>query len=250
MAVILENTKLLGNTYKMLLKLNNGEKLGSAGQFYMVKTSTSCDPLLSRPISIFNTDTSENTLTFIYEVVGRGTLLMSQMKIGDSITVHGPYGNTFPLVDSDVTYIGGGVGAAPLYLLAKEQKQAYPNRKVKIHIGFRNNSSIILTDEFKKVCDELIITVGGYVTDNVNFAEDAVYYTCGTNPMMEAVCRLAIANNRKLYLSLDKHMACGVGACLVCTCKTSDGTKKRACKDGPIFLATDVFDVERGKFYE
>ena len=250
MALILENTALNSNTFKMTLKLSESERLGECGQFYMVKTSDTCDPILGRPISIFDTDEAAHTLTFIYIVVGRGTELMSKMRPSDNISVFGPYGKPFPLFDSDITLIGGGIGSAPLYLVAKTHRKLYPNRKIYMHMGFRNQSEVSLYDEFNSICDKLILNIGGYVTDDVDFTANHIYYTCGTMPMMGAAAKLALSHNKTLYLSLDNHMACGVGACLVCTCKTSDGTKKRACKDGPVFEASTVYDVKKGCFYE
>lgn len=250
MAVILENTYLGDVVYKMTVKADGTADLGKCGQFYMIKTSCSCDPLLGRPISIFDTDTNNCTVTFIYAVVGRGTELMSKMRVSDSIEMYGPFGRPFPLIDSDITLIGGGVGGAPLYLLAKMHRQLYPNRHITIHLGFRDEQSVLLSDEFKQICDEVVLNIGGYVTDDVDFTCNRIFYACGTEPMMAAACRGAHVHNATLYISLDKHMACGVGACLACTCKTADGTKKRACKDGPVFISRDVFDAERGYFYE
>ena len=250
MAIILENKRFNANTFLMTVQFPEKKALGKCGQFYMVKASQTCDPLLNRPISIFDTDDINNTIKLLYVVVGRGTELMSQMKSGDPIDLYGPYGNGFPLKDADITLIGGGIGAAPLYLLAKEHKELYPNRHIRMHIGFRAEEDVIMYDEFKSLCDDSTLNIGGYVTDDVDFTEDRIYYTCGTMPMMAAVSKLAIENGKSLYLSLDNHMACGVGACLVCTCKTKDGTKKRACKDGPVFEASEVYDLEKGRFYE
>ena len=250
MAVILENTLFAENTYRMVVNMGDKPDLGTCGQFYMLRTSETSDPLLARPISIYDTDEEKRTVTFIYVVVGRGTELMSKMHVGDDIALFGPLGEAFPLLDEDITLIGGGIGAAPLYLLAKKHKELFPKRHITMNIGFSNEKSVALVDEFKSLCDEVILNIGGYVTDDVDFTKNRIFYACGTEPMMEAACRLALNNEKKLYISLDKHMACGVGACLVCTCKTKDGTKKRACKDGPVFDAEEVFDTERGHFYE
>lgn len=252
MALILQNVALCDNTYKMTVSMPTSSDLGVSGQFYMIKVSPehSCDPLLSRPISIFDTDESNHTVTFLYMVVGRGTELMSRMKQGDELTLTGPLGHGYPHFDTDVTLIGGGVGAAPLYLFAKEHKALYPQRKILMHIGFRNENEVLLTDDFAALCNEVKLNVGGYVTDDVDFESSSLFYTCGTMPMMAAAAKHASAHKKTLYVSLDTHMACGVGACLVCTCKTQDGTKKRACKDGPVFEASQVYDAEKGCFYE
>lgn len=250
MAVILQNSYLNSNTLKMTVKTEDNKNLGACGQFYMIKPNQSSDPFLGRPISIFDTDENNRTVTFVYALIGKGTELMSKMKEGDNITVTGPFGNPFPITDNDITIIGGGVGIAPLYLFAKQHKRLYPNKNIRVHLGFSNENAVILTEQYNALCDEVKINIGGYVTDDVCFTDNRIYYSCGPAPMMAAACKKAIANNKTLYVSLEKHMACGVGACLVCTCKTADGSKKRVCKDGPVFNAADVFDTEKGCFYE
>lgn len=251
MAVILENNKLNDVTYRMIVRSDREGSLGYAGQFYMISTSDSSDPLLGRPICVFDTDESARTITFIYVPLGRGTTLMSRMSEGAQITINGPYGKCFPVPDADIILVGGGVGAAPLHKLAKEHKMKYPDRKRIMHVGFRTESEVLLTDKFREVCDECIVNIGGYVTDDVDYTKsDNIYFACGTMPMMGSAAKLALKNGRTMYLSLEKHMACGVGACLVCTCETKDGSRKRVCKDGPVFLADDVYDAERGCFYE
>ena len=157
---------------------------------------------------------------------------------GDEIEVTGPFGNGFPLEDADIVLIGGGVGVAPLYYLAKAHRAAYPDRKITVHLGFREKA--MLTEEYSAVCDELILNIGGFVTDDVDYTMDATYYACGPTPMMNAAAVKAREANAKLYVSLENRMACGAGACLCCTCKTKSGNK-RACKDGPVFPAEEVF---------
>ena len=251
MALITENIRLNDVTYRMKVQCPPEKVLGHAGQFYMIKTSDTSDPLLGRPICVFDTDEDNHIITFIYAPIGRGTNLLTRMNVNDNITINGPYGKSFPVPDADITLIGGGVGAAPLYHLCKEHKALYPNRKRIMHIGFRQESDVLLVDEFRKLCDDVIVNIGGFVTDDVDYTKkDNIYFACGTMPMMGAAAKLAIGAGRTMYLSLEKHMACGVGACLVCTCETKDGTRKRVCKDGPVFLADDVYDAERGCFYE
>ena len=251
MAVILENKALTDNTYRMVARMDDGQSIGSAGQFCMLSPSESSDPLLGRPICVYDNDADAHTVTFIYVTLGRGTSMFPKLKAGDTMRVNGPLGKGFPIPDRDIILVGGGVGAAPLHMLAKQHKALYPHRKRTMYVGFRTEGDVLLMDDFRAVCDEVVLNIGGYVTDDVDFTrDDAVYFACGTMPMMGAAAKLAIKSGRKMYLSLEKHMACGVGACLVCTCETKDGTRKRVCKDGPVFLADDVYDAEKGCFYE
>ncbi|MBQ3108137.1 MAG: dihydroorotate dehydrogenase electron transfer subunit [Clostridia bacterium] len=233
MAKIVDNVKLEGGFSLMTL---DGVTMGRPGQFVMVRPGKGLDPLLGRPISLYNADEEHTYL--LYQKVGRGTEMLQELREGDEIEVTGPFGNGFPLEDADIVLIGGGVGVAPLYYLAKAHRAAYPDRKITVHLGFREKA--MLTEEYSAVCDELILNIGGFVTDDVDYTMDATYYACGPTPMMNAAAVKAREANAKLYVSLENRMACGAGACLCCTCKTKSGNK-RACKDGPVFPAEEVF---------
>lgn len=233
MAKIVDNKKLEGGFSLMTL---SGVKQGKPGQFVMIRATKGLDPLLGRPISLYNADEEHTYL--LYQKVGRGTEMLQELRAGDEVEVTGPFGNGFPLEDADIVLIGGGVGVAPLYYLAKAHKAAFPERKITVHLGFREKA--MLTEEYSAVCDELILNIGGFVTDDVDYTKDATYYACGPTPMMNAAAVKAREANAKLYVSLENRMACGAGACLCCTCKTKSGNK-RACKDGPVFLAEEVF---------
>ena len=233
MAKIVDNVKLEGGFSLMTLE---GVTMGKPGQFVMVRPGKGLDPLLGRPISLYNADEEHTCL--LYQKVGRGTEMLQELREGDEIEVTGPFGNGFPLEDADIVLIGGGVGVAPLYYLAKAHRAAYPDRKITVHLGFREKA--MLTEEYSAVCDELILNIGGFVTDDVDYTMDATYYACGPTPMMNAAAVKAREANAKLYVSLENRMACGAGACLCCTCKTKSGNK-RACKDGPVFPAEEVF---------
>lgn len=233
MAKIVDNKKLEGGFSLMTLE---GVKQGRPGQFVMVRAGKGLDPLLGRPISLYNADEEHTYL--LYQKVGKGTQMLQELRAGDEVEVTGPFGNGFPLHDADIVLIGGGVGVAPLYYLAKAHREAFPKRKITVHLGFREQA--MLTEEYSEVCDELILNIGGFVTDDVDYTQAAVYYACGPAPMMNAAAVKAREANAKLYVSLENRMACGAGACLCCTCKTKSGNK-RACKDGPVFLAEEVF---------
>lgn len=237
MAVILENTRIAEHIYRMRL---SGAPMGRAGQFYMLRQPGTLDPFLSRPISLFDRDSKTGELSFLYQTAGRGTELFSRMLIGQELSVQGPCGNGFPLLPGDAVLIGGGIGTAPLYLLLKSLREADPNRRIETYLGFREEA--YLKEEFKALSDKTAVNLGGYVTADVDFSRPATYYACGPAPMLRAAAQAAREANAKLYVSLEKHMACGVGACLGCTCKTTAGNK-RICKDGPVFLYQEVYDA-------
>lgn len=233
MAIILDNVCLQPGIMEMKLNYDGRVK---PGQFFMVRAWDK-DPLLSRPISVFDYD--NKTLRFLYQVVGRGTTILATLKKGEDLEIQGPYGNGFPEIKEDLCVVGGGIGIAPLYYLVKAFKEKHPLKKCRAYLGFRDNPYCI--EEFKKICDELVIDVGGIIIDSVEPKKNETIISCGPEIMMKALCQ-KIAPAIPVFLSLEAHMACGVGACLGCTCKTTRGNKK-VCKDGPIFSREEVFDV-------
>jgi dihydroorotate dehydrogenase electron transfer subunit len=208
------------------------------GQFYMLRAWGNY-PVLSRPISVFDSD--GQTVSFLYKVVGKGTEIFAELKAGDSVTLQGPLGNSFPEVDGRIALVGGGVGIAPLFLAAKQLRAAHPDCLLDIYLGFSDQA--LLTNEYQRVTDSVTIDVGGFITDKVDPSRYDHLLTCGPEVMMRALygkCKGADAN--KIYVSMENRMACGVGACLVCSCKTTGGNKK-VCKDGPVFNGKDVFGL-------
>ncbi|KPI56258.1 diguanylate cyclase [Clostridioides difficile] len=223
---ILENIYIGEDMYRMKVKGNFECKMG---QFYMLRAWDTY-PVLSRPISIHDID--EEGITFLYKVVGEGTQILSSLKVNDTIKLEGPYGNGYTKVDGKVALVGGGIGVAPLYLVAKNIKNC------DAYLGFRED--VILEDEYKQVCNEVHTTVGNtFVTDIIDVEKYDYILTCGPTPMMEKLVKMVEGTKTRIMVSLENHMACGIGACLVCTCKTNEGNKK-TCKDGPVFWGEDV----------
>lgn len=239
MGTILSNENLGQDFFLMKVKEKNDAEMG---QFYMLRAWNTY-PVLSRPISVYDAD--EASVSFLYKVVGEGTKLLSGMNAGAEITLDGPHGNGFlDLNDKKkIALVGGGVGIAPLYLAAKTYKKANPDCTVDIYLGFSGEP--ILQSEYEKVADSVTVNVGGFVTDDIDpCAYDAIV-TCGPTIMMKVLyekCKKLQAE-APLYVSMENRMACGIGACLVCTCKTTGGNRK-VCKDGPVFLGSEVFEVE------
>ncbi len=235
MAVIVENAQIAEGIWRMRLK---GAPQGNAGQFVMLKPSGSLDPFLGRPISLFDSEGDE--LTLLFQATGRGTTYFSTLPAGQQMDAQGPYGNGFPLLPGDAVIIGGGIGVAPLHLLLKALRKAEPQRRIEVYLGFREEAYLV--DAFRQYADDVHVNIGGFVTRDVDFAGGAAYYACGPSPMLRAAAQSAADANARLYVSLEKHMACGVGACLGCTCKTKAGAK-RVCKDGPVFDYREVPNV-------
>lgn len=232
MAVVLENRCVGPEVYRMRL----AQTPSTPGQFYMLRPLEGAgDPLLGRPISVF--DCVEGDSVFLYKVVGRGTQLLSRKREGDEVATIGPLGNGFPLEDANLTLIGGGIGIAPLYYLLKEHGRLFPARKRRVYLGYSGES--FLTEDFAALADACKVNIGGFVTEDVDFGLGGLYCACGPTPMLRAAKREAERCNTRLLLSLEARMACGVGACLGCSCETLLGNK-RVCKDGPVFPAEEV----------
>lgn len=233
MSLILENKRINDEYYLMKVEFANNAKMG---QFFMMR-SWGSSPLLSRPISIYDRD--ETSVTFLYKVVGVGTEIMKNLKVGDNITINGPYGNSFPEVEGRIALVGGGVGIAPLYLASKELRKN-PNNQVDIFFSLRNEE--ILKEELTGVCNTLMLKVDERVTEVFDYDAYDYIFTCGPEAMMKSVYDCSKDKKAEVYVSLERHMGCGVGICYVCTCATKHGNKL-VCKDGPIFLGEDVYDV-------
>lgn len=239
MGKVTSNRALGEDFYLMRVEEENNARMG---QFYMLRAWETY-PVLSRPISVYDAD--KESVSFLYKVVGKGTELLRQLKEGDEITLDGAHGNGFPsLADKKrIALVGGGVGIAPLYLAAKTYKKENPDCTVDIYLGFSGTS--VLTEEFETVCDRLTVNVGGFVTDDIDPNAYEAIVTCGPTIMMKVLyskcvkCQAAAP----LYVSMENRMACGIGACLVCSCRTANGNRK-VCKDGPVFLGSEVFGIE------
>lgn len=234
MAEIIRNEPIAEGIWRMVVA---GVPLGHAGQFFMLRVPGALDPLLGRPISICEIAPGSGTTTFVYQTIGRGTAQFAKLLPGQQIEAQGPYGNGFPLKDGRAVLIGGGIGTAPMLQLAKELRASDPERKIDVYLGFREEA--YLEQDFERYADSVTLNIGGYVVNDVDFALDATYYACGPAPMLRAAASAADAANASLFVSLEKHMACGVGACLGCTCQTEHG-RKRVCKDGPVFDYREV----------
>ena len=207
------------------------------GQFYMLRAWEDY-PFLSRPFSVF--DAEEGSISFVYHVVGKGTAIFSGLKPGGSINIFGPLGNGFPDVQGIVALVGGGAGNAPFYLAAKQIKAANPDCRVDAFLGFSGEP--FLTKQFESIADSVVVNSGGLITDEIDPSGYDHLLSCGPATMMKALyekCK-SVGKGGNLYVSLESRMACGVGACFVCSCSI-DGSNKKACKEGPVFPAEKVF---------
>lgn len=254
-AKITENTPVNKDHNLLVLSPDNIQQHPLPGQFYMIGTDFSYDPLLKRPFSIFREASGE--LQFLYRIKGKGTHMMKEMKKGDTVNLLGPLGNGYPMPGKNLTpvLIAGGIGIASLFPLAEKL-----SGNVHLFYGARTKNELLMLNELKGlVKKELIISADdgsegrkGTVIDALNVfltsnshppqadsTSNFLLYACGPSPMLEAVSKFAAENEIKGYISMEENMACGVGACLGCTVKTKKGYK-RVCKEGPVFSAEEI----------
>ncbi|HLV09372.1 MAG TPA: dihydroorotate dehydrogenase electron transfer subunit [Halanaerobiales bacterium] len=253
---VLENYELSRGYYLMQLVSGTGEP-PLPGQFYQFKIKRdnySHDPLLRRPLSIHNFDREKKVLSFLYRVVGRGTELLSSFITGERVNILGPLGNGFStdLKDKNILIIGGGMGVAPLFYLARELMS---ENKVKVFLGFNNFKEADYFDkEFQSnVCKAQISTLDGsygykgnvlellndYTERVFNGGTVDYFYTCGPGQMLAELQQFSRKYRIPGEVSLEERMGCGTGVCLSCVCKTVDGNR-RVCSDGPAFNIQDV----------
>lgn len=229
MSEVLSNEQVAPGVYRLAVA---GRHAGRMGQFYMMRAWTSY-PLLSRPLSIFNL--TEEYAEFLYLVVGEGTDKFSRLKPGDQVTLEGPLGNGFSSAPVGKTaLVGGGIGIAPFYYALKELPEA------DVYLGFSREPYLV--DEFRQMTSgQVIVDIGGSILDQVDFNAYDTILTCGPHRMLEAVqLKQSQSKTRAdVYVSLENRMACGIGACLVCSVKCRD-SRKKACTDGPVFRAEEV----------
>lgn len=235
-AKVASNEKIAEGIYRMVVE---GDYSANPGQFYMLR-AWGVEPFLSRPISIHGI--TDAGIEFLYEVRGTGTEIFSKLKAGDELELLGPVGNGFDLetIKGKVAVVVGGIGIAPMYEVMKHIKDS----TVDFYAGFRDE--VYSVDYMKEYADNVIIStesgsVGhkGYVVEQLDASKYDYILSCGPTPMMKVVKDMGEKAGTPVYVSLESHMACGVGACLGCTCNTKKG-KERVCKEGPVFLGEDV----------
>lgn len=248
-AVIISQKEAAPGIYDMWIKTNLAQE-AKPGQFLCIYPRDK-STLLPRPISICEISDDRTALRIVYRVAGAGTGEFSRYQAGEDIFIMGTLGNGFSYeeaVGKKVFLMGGGIGVPPILELSKQIKA-----EKQIVAGYRD-SRTFLREDFEKYGAVYIATedgsVGtkGNVMDAIaeNGLEADLIYACGPMPMLRAVKAYAAEHNIRAYISLEEHMACGVGACLGCVVKTkeidhhSHVHNARICTDGPVFDAEDV----------
>ena len=251
-AVVISQEMIADGIFSMWLR-TEASQTAVPGQFISMYTNDGTK-LLPRPISICEIDKAEGALRVVYRVTGEntGTKQFSECKPGDTIPVIGPLGNGFPLDKAEgkkAFLMGGGIGVPPILELSKQLK----NCEKQIVMGYRD-ANTFLKEQFEENGTVYVSTEDGSVGTKGNVMDAIrengltadIIYACGPTPMLRAIKNFAESNGIECYISLEERMACGIGACLACVCKTkekdhhSNVNNKRICKDGPVFLSTEV----------
>ena len=267
-AKVIKNIEVGPQYYKMVFESSALARSALPGQFIDVKVSDGFEPLLRRPFGIHKA--KGISVEILYEVLGQGTLMLSKKKAGEHIEVIGPLGNGFSIrACGNSILVAGGMGVAPLIFLAeklaeklREGKRSKSKVKIVVLLGAKTKSHILCEKDFKRLgCEVKIATddgsrgFKGYVSELLQMylsshvlPPSSLVYACGPTPMLQEVSRIATAHALDCQVSLEAHMACGIGACLGCVVRVrSLGSRvrsqfeyQRVCKEGPVFEANQI----------
>jgi dihydroorotate dehydrogenase electron transfer subunit len=248
---VLSQTQIAPGIYSMWMQTDAIAAAAVPGQFVSVYSNDS-GRMLPRPISICEVNRESGALRIVYRVAGRGTDEFSRCIEGDTLDVIGPLGNGFPLErcpkGKKAFLIGGGIGVPPMVELSKQIAG-----EAQVVAGYRD-ASLFLKDELSAHAALYVATEDGSVGTRGNVLDCIrehqlqadVIFACGPTPMLRAIKAYAAEHQIECWLSLEEKMACGIGACLGCVCKSTETDEhskvhnKRICKEGPVFAAEDI----------
>ncbi len=247
-ATVMEQEQIASEIYSLWIRTEQIAGEAKPGQFLSLYSREE-SRMLPRPVSICEIDREGGRIRMVYRVVGKGTEEFSRLTSGDRIEVLGPLGNGFPLDTGakKAFLMGGGIGIPPMVQLAREL-----NLEVQVIAGYRDEQ--FLTDELSENGTLYVATEDGSAGTKGNVMDAVrehgltadIIYACGPKPMLRAAKAYAEEKGIPCWLSMEERMACGIGACLACICQSKevDGhthvQNKRVCKDGPVFLSTEV----------
>lgn len=245
-ATVLEQMEIAPEIFSLWLQTEHIAINARPGQFVALYSEDK-SRLLPRPISICEIEFEQNQLRLVYRIAGTGTREFSSLKKGDTIRILGPLGNGFTDMGKKALLVGGGIGIPPMLEFAKQMSS-----EKAILLGVRDEAFML--EDFQQQgtvylsSDTGTCGVKGTVIDAIwaNDLHPEVIYACGPTPMLAALKEYAHQNQIPCYISMEEKMACGIGACLACVCKTTSKDEhtnvhnKRICKEGPVFLADEV----------
>jgi dihydroorotate dehydrogenase electron transfer subunit len=246
---------LCAGVFSLWLEAPDITRRVSPGQFLNVKVSDGVDPLLRRPISVC--DVEGDLVRIVFRSVGRGTALLARVRAGDELDVLGPLGRPAPeLHHKDVLLCGGGIGAAPLLLLARRLKRT---NRLQVLLGARSKAELLLTREFRALglavglaTDDGSAGHGGMVTELAETQckvqngrgrlaisrQPSVVFACGPKPMLADLVRRL--DPIPVWGFVEERMGCGTGICYCCALPKKGGGHVRFCEEGPVVRLNEV----------
>ena len=255
---IVSNKEIQKEFFLMKVKIDSRFDDPLPGQFIMIRIAGLNDPFLSRPISIYSFSRSKNfcTMELLYRIVGKGTRILAGLIKSSQVEIHGPLGGSFeiPADKKQIIFIAGGIGIAPLSLLAEYlcRKSYSSKQEMSFYLGAQTSDVIVGLDKINKLCYQINICTDdgsmgrkGLVTDAFQKdmekypQTDTMIYTCGPKAMVKTLSKILYGSKFQCQASLEERMACGTGACVGCTVAIRDNqgnlAYKRVCADGPVF---------------
>lgn len=247
--LVISQEKIASDVYSLWIQTENIADEAKPGQFVSLYCRDQ-SRMLPRPISICQIDRQRKALRLVYRVAGKGTEEFSRLTKGHHIQAMGPLGNGFPLERAEgkrVFLMGGGIGIPPMV----ETARALEGEKMTI-VGYRDE--VFLDGELEGASSLYIATEDGSRGTQGNVLDAVrehglkadVIFACGPTPMLRAIKEYALREEIECWISMEERMACGIGACLACVCQSrevddhSHVHNKRICKEGPVFLSTEV----------
>ena len=278
-ARVRSNQKLAKDCWRIELEAPQIASRVRPGQFVMVRVTQTFDPLFRRPFSVFRRfDKGESCgIELVYEIVGKGTRVMTTMAPGDQLDVIGPLGHGFELFpDRRVhVFVSSGTGAASLFMLAEETSKIADEHDLFVLLDAKTRESLVLEEEFRSLKATILISTHdgsyghhGYVTELLrnaiesgDISTDCAIYACGSELMLKALAPICQKYKIPAQVSMQRSMACGIGACLSCVCRVDKQAVSRyrdlksshiqfgpeakfgyalVCKDGPVFRLDEL----------
>lgn len=246
--VVVTNERVATGVCRVVLDAPRTAAAVQPGQFVHLRISRSADFILRRPFSVHRA--RGGRLEILYQVVGRGTRVLEDARPGDVMDVLGPIGHGWVIPEgiSRALVVAGGLGAAPMGMLVEQLAER--GVQVTFAQGAPSAGRLLARELFDSLCRRSVVATDdgsagtcGFVTvlsaEQLERERPDVVYVCGPEPMQRIVAEQCAAADVPCQVSLERLMACGIGACLSCVVLTRDG-QKRACVDGPVFDATDV----------
>ncbi len=251
-ATIIRLERLTDENIRLTLQSDDIAGVARPGQFVMIRTTTSKDPLLRRPFSIHQASRN-GRIQILFKVMGRGTDLLAHCREGEKLSVFGPLGHGFDIKeDRPSCLVGGGMGIAPILFLAKRICQVKKSIGIdSIIFGGREKKEVEpLIADFEQLGIKIFPTTDdgsfgqkGFVTDvikTLDLSPETVVYACGPEAMMKHLHLYCKDKNMECQVSVESVMACGMGACLGCNIPSQNGHYVHVCYEGPVFQAEDL----------